>query len=222
VKRIGGGEARVKFLKLATAKEQGEPRSCVNAEVMLALGAHLVVLVQIALPDDLLATFAFQPQTFGPDAFFARSLRFAVTSQSRPAFLALRNHGMANIFSMAWFAAEARSAVTNPVSGEKRVRTEGLWLKCESCQQIIWKRNLDENHQVCPQCEHHFRIDARARLALLFDGGEFEELDSSLTSTDLFTSPIPRNIPCVWRKCKKPRRCRTRYFPAGGRSKAAP
>ncbi len=68
--------------------------------------------------------------------------------------------------------------------GEKRVRTEGLWLKCESCSQIIWKKTLDENMQVCPQCEHHFRIDARARLEMLFDGGQYEEFDAKLVSTD--------------------------------------
>ena len=69
-------------------------------------------------------------------------------------------------------------------TAEKRVRTEGLWLKCESCGQIIWKKALDENLQVCPQCEHHFRLDARARLALLFDDGVYEEYDADLISTD--------------------------------------
>jgi len=64
------------------------------------------------------------------------------------------------------------------------VRTEGLWLKCESCGQIIWKKTLDENMQVCPKCEHHFRLDARARMAMLFDEGAYEEKDADLVSTD--------------------------------------
>src|SRR5262249_52885154 len=68
--------------------------------------------------------------------------------------------------------------------GERRVRTEGLWLKCEDCSQIIWKKTLDENFQICPQCGHHFRLDARARLAILFDEGVYEELDAGLTSSD--------------------------------------
>ena len=67
--------------------------------------------------------------------------------------------------------------------GEKRVRTEGLWQKCQSCNEIIWKKALDENLQCCPKCEFHFRIDARARLGMLFDG-EFEEFDTGMTSTD--------------------------------------
>ena len=85
---------------------------------------------------------------------------------------------------MAWFSRQKPGVSDESGEGEKRVRTEGLWLKCESCGQIVWKKNLDENNQVCPHCEHHFRIDARARLALLFDGGEFEEFDAGLTSTD--------------------------------------
>jgi acetyl-CoA carboxylase carboxyl transferase subunit beta len=84
---------------------------------------------------------------------------------------------------MAWFARE-KPGVEGTAEADKRVRTEGLWLKCESCGQIIWKKTLDENMQVCPKCGHHFRLDARARLAMLFDEGAYEELDSELVSTD--------------------------------------
>ena len=64
------------------------------------------------------------------------------------------------------------------------MRTEGLWLKCEHCGQIIWRKALDENLQVCPKCSHHYRMDARSRLTLLFDEGHFEEFDTHLTTTD--------------------------------------
>jgi acetyl-CoA carboxylase carboxyl transferase subunit beta len=84
---------------------------------------------------------------------------------------------------MAWFARE-KAGVEGTAEAEKRVRTEGLWLKCDSCGQIIWKKSLDENMQCCPKCEHHFRLDARARLAMLFDDGVYEELDAELVSTD--------------------------------------
>ena len=67
--------------------------------------------------------------------------------------------------------------------GEKRVRTEGLWQKCQSCSEIIWKKALDENLQCCPKCDFHFRIDARARLSMLFDA-EYEEFDTSMSTTD--------------------------------------
>jgi acetyl-CoA carboxylase carboxyl transferase subunit beta len=82
---------------------------------------------------------------------------------------------------MAWFKRESGELDT---SGKKTVRTEGLWVKCESCRQIIWKKDLEENLNVCPKCEKHFRIDARTRLALLLDENQYESLDGNLSSTD--------------------------------------
>jgi len=84
---------------------------------------------------------------------------------------------------MAWFAREKPGMDEGPPEGEKRILTEGLWLKCESCSQIVWKKALDENLQCCPKCEFHFRIDARTRLGMLFDGG-YEEFDTGMTSRD--------------------------------------
>ena len=85
---------------------------------------------------------------------------------------------------MAWFTREKPALDAPPEEGEKRVRTEGLWIKCEHCGQIIWRKGLEESHQVCPKCGHHFRIDARTRLALLFDQGAYEEFDARLVSSD--------------------------------------
>ncbi len=67
---------------------------------------------------------------------------------------------------------------------EKRVRTEGLWTKCEACRNIIWKKDLEENLNVCPRCGAHFRIAARQRLQWLLDPGEWRELDADLASND--------------------------------------
>ena len=82
---------------------------------------------------------------------------------------------------MAWFKRESGELDT---SGEKKVRTEGLWVKCENCRQIIWKKDLEDNMNVCPKCEKHFRIDARTRLALLLDDNQYETFDGNLASTD--------------------------------------
>ena len=82
---------------------------------------------------------------------------------------------------MAWFKRESAELDT---SGEKKVRTEGLWVKCENCRQIIWKKDLEDNLNVCPKCDKHFRIDARARLALLLDDNQFEIFDANISSTD--------------------------------------
>src|SRR5271170_4820765 len=81
---------------------------------------------------------------------------------------------------MAWFKREAGELDT---SGEKKVRTEGLWVKCENCRQIIWKKDLAENLNVCPKCDQHFRIDARTRLAQLLDD-DYQVFESNLVSTD--------------------------------------
>ncbi len=83
---------------------------------------------------------------------------------------------------MAWFTRVKPSLA--PEEREKRVRTEGLWLKCGHCGQIVWRKALEDNQQVCPKCGHHERLDARARLAMLFDEGKFEEFDRRLVSTD--------------------------------------
>jgi len=82
---------------------------------------------------------------------------------------------------MAWFKREAGELDT---SGEKKIRTEGLWVKCESCRQIIWKKDLEENLNVCPKCDKHFRIDAHTRLAQLLDGNQYEVFDANFASTD--------------------------------------
>ena len=82
---------------------------------------------------------------------------------------------------MAWFKRQSGELDT---SGEKKVRTEGLWVKCENCRQIIWKKDLEENLNVCPKCDKHFRIDARTRLAQLLDDNQYEVDDTGLSSTD--------------------------------------
>jgi acetyl-CoA carboxylase carboxyl transferase subunit beta len=82
---------------------------------------------------------------------------------------------------MAWFK---RQSGELDASGEKKIRTEGLWVKCDNCRQIIWKKDLEDNLNVCPKCDKHFRIDARSRLAQLLDDGQYEIFDSNLSSTD--------------------------------------
>jgi acetyl-CoA carboxylase carboxyl transferase subunit beta len=82
---------------------------------------------------------------------------------------------------LAWFKRESSEIQANE---EKRVRTEGLWVKCEGCRQIIWKKELEDNLNVCPKCDFHFRIDSAQRLMLLLDEDSIETQDESLESTD--------------------------------------
>jgi acetyl-CoA carboxylase carboxyl transferase subunit beta len=83
---------------------------------------------------------------------------------------------------MAWFKRDD-SGVKKPEEGEKHVKTEGLWIKCDSCAQVIFRKNLEDNLNVCPKCGYHFKIDALARLKILIDG-DWEEHDRDLVSTD--------------------------------------
>jgi acetyl-CoA carboxylase carboxyl transferase subunit beta len=83
---------------------------------------------------------------------------------------------------MSWFS-KKQSPVPMPES-ERTVKTEGLWQKCDGCGQIIWRKTLEDNLNVCEKCGHHFRIDARERVRLLIDEGTFEERDATFTTTD--------------------------------------
>ena len=87
---------------------------------------------------------------------------------------------------MSWFKRD-RPEDKKPqaiAENSKHVKTEGLWQKCDGCRQIVWKKDLAENWNICPKCGHHFRIDAVSRIRMLFDGGEYEVLDAGLYSTD--------------------------------------
>jgi acetyl-CoA carboxylase carboxyl transferase subunit beta len=87
---------------------------------------------------------------------------------------------------MSWFKRDQSVAqkLPKPPNGERRVRTEGLWQKCDGCRQIIWKKDLENNWNLCPKCGHHFRMDVCARLRLLLDDGAYETFDDRLTSSD--------------------------------------
>jgi acetyl-CoA carboxylase carboxyl transferase subunit beta len=82
--------------------------------------------------------------------------------------------------AMTWFKREDNEIVND---SEKTVRTEGLWTRCPDCGKTLFKAELEANQQVCPQCGHHFRIDARTRIENLLEPG-YELVDLELRSTD--------------------------------------
>jgi acetyl-CoA carboxylase carboxyl transferase subunit beta len=84
---------------------------------------------------------------------------------------------------MDWFK-RAKKVERVGEADPRHVRTEGLWIKCDGCRQIIWRKDLEENLNCCPKCSFHFKVDARTRLTQLLDGGEWEEHDAALVSTD--------------------------------------
>ncbi|MBA4123281.1 MAG: acetyl-CoA carboxylase carboxyltransferase subunit beta [Acidobacteria bacterium] len=85
---------------------------------------------------------------------------------------------------MSWFARKNPKIDEQSANEEKRVKTEGIFVKCLECDNALYKRELKESLQVCTHCGYHFRFNARERLDTLFDEGEYEKLDEEITSAD--------------------------------------
>jgi len=84
---------------------------------------------------------------------------------------------------MAWFKKE--KTPKQSATGDRRVQIpEGLWVKCDNCKEIVYKKEVLRNANVCPKCNYHFRISARERLAQLFDGGHWDEFDRDIAPAD--------------------------------------
>jgi acetyl-CoA carboxylase carboxyl transferase subunit beta len=84
---------------------------------------------------------------------------------------------------MAWFKREKKSIEQATAPEDRRVRTEGLWIKCDSCRTIVFRKDLEENFFVCPKCQFHFKMSAQQRLEMLLDG-RWTEHDAGMISTD--------------------------------------
>jgi acetyl-CoA carboxylase carboxyl transferase subunit beta len=82
---------------------------------------------------------------------------------------------------MSWFKREKRPIENS--EEDRRILTEGLWIKCDGCKEPLWRKDLESNLNVCPKCGHHYKISALERLNLLLDPG-WKELDGSLHATD--------------------------------------
>ncbi len=83
---------------------------------------------------------------------------------------------------MAWFKKEKQPK--QPAPERKLQVPEGLWVKCENCREIIYKKEALAGANVCPKCNYHFRIGARERLEQLLDGGVYEEFDAEIAPVD--------------------------------------
>ena len=83
---------------------------------------------------------------------------------------------------MAWFK-KVRKPIESPADKPSRV-PEGLWVKCPSCAEVLYNKDLVANLHVCKKCSHHFRVNATERLRMLFDDGVWQEYDGGLASTD--------------------------------------
>ncbi len=75
-------------------------------------------------------------------------------------------------------------AFEGPAVRRKRDIPEGLWMRCSGCETTLYRKTVTENLEVCPECGHHFRMGARARVAQLADPDSFEELFTDIAPAD--------------------------------------
>ena len=85
---------------------------------------------------------------------------------------------------MAWFKKERSKSAAPEVPAKKVKIPEGLWVKCDNCKEIIYRKEVDKNFKVCPKCDYHFRISASERLPFLVDEGSFLEVEDGLSPRD--------------------------------------
>jgi len=83
---------------------------------------------------------------------------------------------------MAWFRRKPEEGGAPP--RRKVAIAEGLWIKCDSCKEIVYRAEVERAGRVCPKCRYPFRISAHERVAMLADEGSFEERDAGLASED--------------------------------------
>jgi acetyl-CoA carboxylase carboxyl transferase subunit beta len=85
---------------------------------------------------------------------------------------------------LAWFTRKPEETQGTP---KKVVIAEGLWIKCDSCKEIMARAEVERAGRVCPKCHYPFRITSRERIALLVDAGTFEEYQTGIASVDPLT-----------------------------------
>ncbi|MBU6429509.1 MAG: acetyl-CoA carboxylase, carboxyltransferase subunit beta [Cyanobacteria bacterium REEB65] len=83
-----------------------------------------------------------------------------------------------------WFADRSRSRQLVDTERIRREMPDGLWTKCNRCSEALYIKDLEANLQVCPKCEYHFRVGARARIEQLADAKSFVETHREVMSTD--------------------------------------
>jgi acetyl-CoA carboxylase carboxyl transferase subunit beta len=81
---------------------------------------------------------------------------------------------------MDWF--KRKKETLQPV--QKKELPDGLWVKCDGCSEIIFKKELDKRFYVCPHCDLHMRVSSDIYISLLMDKGSFREFNKNIKSTD--------------------------------------
>jgi acetyl-CoA carboxylase carboxyl transferase subunit beta len=82
---------------------------------------------------------------------------------------------------MAWFKKPSSQA---PDAAKRSKTVEGMWLKCNHCREIVYRKEVERNNKVCPKCDYHFPVSVSERIAMLTDLGTFREWEAQLAPLD--------------------------------------
>ena len=85
---------------------------------------------------------------------------------------------------MSWFQKILPPKIQRRVQAAKKMVPEGLWSKCDSCEEVLYRAELEKNLSVCPKCGHHNRIGARQRLEFFLDEGNMQEVGANILPVD--------------------------------------
>ncbi|MEK7703212.1 MAG: acetyl-CoA carboxylase, carboxyltransferase subunit beta [Nitrospirota bacterium] len=85
---------------------------------------------------------------------------------------------------MAWFKREKKEEEGAAIESVKTKSAEGLWVKCNNCREIIYRKELERRGKVCPKCQYHFPISLKERIAMVVDEGSFREMEQNLAPQD--------------------------------------
>ncbi|HKO55950.1 MAG TPA: acetyl-CoA carboxylase, carboxyltransferase subunit beta [Thermoanaerobaculia bacterium] len=82
---------------------------------------------------------------------------------------------------MAWFRKEKKP---KEAVEKQTAIPEGLWVKCDECKEIVYRKEVEANFNTCPKCSYHFRLSARERFEMLFDDNKYKEFATEIRSGD--------------------------------------
>ncbi|MCU0870597.1 MAG: acetyl-CoA carboxylase, carboxyltransferase subunit beta [Burkholderiales bacterium] len=85
---------------------------------------------------------------------------------------------------MSWLQKLLPPKINRSAGGVRKAVPEGLWIKCESCETVLYRADLENNAHVCPKCSHHMRVDARQRLDLFLDPEGRYEIGAEVVPVD--------------------------------------
>ena len=105
---------------------------------------------------------------------------------------------------MSWLEKLLPPKIQHTDPADRRSVPEGLWIKCPSCDSVLYKTDLEQNQNVCPTCGHHHRIDARTRLNLFLDNEGRFEIGQEVLPVDALKFKDSRKYPSASRKPWKP------------------